>query len=193
MKYNLDFKSYEQLLNCKKQKSSKEYWFDASYSVFINSNIDSKEDLVKIMAFVYSWMPTVPNIKCSESFEKLSENDILSMCNRLKDDKITIDELEKLLLKLIPIVNNSIVGTSKFIHFINQNYPILDSKVLDSWNKHFNEKYKIVSNLNSAKVKNKVLIYLDYYKKMGLWLNECHENDKNITIRDLEKILFEIG
>jgi len=72
--------------------------------------------------FTYGWMPTVFN------FEKdNTKNTVLAILNQAKAGTIpTLQEME--ILK--KYLNNSLVGTSKLLHFINPDkFAIWDSKV----------------------------------------------------------------
>jgi hypothetical protein len=88
---------------------------------FKNINIISKHDLVISSHFVYGWMPTIIELK----FQHME--DVLKFLNKAKNGNIlTIVELE--LLK--SSINNSLVGLSKLLHFINPiDYAIWDSRI----------------------------------------------------------------
>ena len=73
------------------------------------SNI-SKHDLVISSHFVYGWMPTIIELK----FQDMEV--VLNSLNKAKNGAmLTVGELE--LLK--KTINNSLVGLSKLLHFIN--------------------------------------------------------------------------
>lgn len=84
-----------------------------------------KHHLVISSHFVYGWMPTILKLKQKDLEE------VLLILNKAKTDKILIQpELEKLKY----CINNSLVGTSKLLHFINPEiYPIWDSKIFKYW------------------------------------------------------------
>lgn len=81
----------------------------------------TENDFVVGAHMVYGWMPTII------TFNKEKMNDALSAINRAKNGELlTADELEA----IKSCVNNSMVGASKLLHFINpQLYAIWDSKV----------------------------------------------------------------
>ena len=81
----------------------------------------TEHDLVVAANFTYGWMPTILNFK-SEEF-----NSAVSILNEAKGLERISDEKIMTLKKLI---NNSLVGVSKLLHFVNPNvYAIWDSRV----------------------------------------------------------------
>ena len=96
-----------------------------SYSEFINyfKNLDwiEKHNLVIASHFVYGWMPTIIQLDTKNADE------VLSILNGVRNGhSATESELE--IIK--QCVNNSMVGTSKLLHFINPNlYAIWDSRI----------------------------------------------------------------
>jgi len=72
--------------------------------------------------FVYGWMPTIINLDTSEI------DHVLRLLNEVKSGKVlTINELD--IIK--KSINNSMVGASKLLHFINpKEYAIWDSRVV---------------------------------------------------------------
>lgn len=81
----------------------------------------TRHNLIIGINFTYGWMPTIFDFRSGNFDEAL---DIL---NRTKQGRnLTVDEL--ILLK--GLFNNSLVGTSKLLHFINpNNFAIWDSRV----------------------------------------------------------------
>ena len=105
-------------------------WYKLSYCAFLKQPIDSKEDIIRLIAFAYSWMPTIPEIKS----DKVEWPRIIRMLKKLRSgDKC---QLRELMAELTPVINNSIVGTSKVLHFVAPKHvPIIDSNVVRAWNK----------------------------------------------------------
>ncbi len=100
--------------------------YSASYPEFLKYFNDingqlTDHHLVIGSHFVYGWMPTIVKLKISELGE------VLTALNKAKaGGKLKADEL--VLLK--KCINNSIVGASKLLHFINPNiYAIWDSRI----------------------------------------------------------------
>lgn len=106
-------------------KSSDNKTYYISYIEFLRyfENITelTKHDLIIGINFVYGWMPTIFDF-CSNKFDEA-----LIVLNKAKKGNIpTAEELE--ILKRL--LNNSLVGTSKLLHFINPGkFAIWDSKV----------------------------------------------------------------
>lgn len=81
----------------------------------------TEQDLVVGANFTYGWMPTILNFK-SDEFSAA-----VSILNEAKRPERISDESIQTLKKLI---NNSLVGVSKLLHFINPEvYAIWDSRV----------------------------------------------------------------
>ena len=99
--------------------------YNKSYYHFVKYFKDKQQltehDLIIAANFTYGWMPTILEFK-SDEFDLA-----VSIVNKAKQSKRISDE-ELLVLK--KLMNNSIVGVSKILHFINPNvYAIWDSRV----------------------------------------------------------------
>lgn len=82
----------------------------------------TKEDIILGMGLVYSWMPTIPK---NINFEMLDE--VLPILNRAKIGSV-VSKKEYVIFKVL--CNNSLVGTSKLLHFISpESYAIWDRKI----------------------------------------------------------------
>jgi hypothetical protein len=170
-----------------------------SYQAFLNyfKNIAdrkediSKDDLVIGINFTYGWMPTIFSFK-NDYFDFA-----VAILNHVqKGNVIGIKEFNA----LKSLLNNSIVGTSKLLHFINPElYAIWDSRVCryatgrknvfqaqvnstDYFNRYIN-----LSRLLSAEPLFEYEIYQPFCKK----LNEYHQTTYSVTpLRVLELLLF---
>ena len=96
-----------------------------SYNEFINyfDNIDiiEKHNLIIGSHFVYRWMPTIIHLDIKE-IEK-----VVDYLNKAKSGSLLTENQLDIIKKCI---NNSIVGTSKLLHFINPEvYAIWDSRI----------------------------------------------------------------
>ena len=96
-----------------------------SYPEFVDffkkNNTITKHELVIGINFTYGWMPTMFDFRSTE-FDK-----VLSILNDAKAGKIPTEYDLKILKSCF---NNSLVGTSKLLHFINPNeFAIWDSRV----------------------------------------------------------------
>lgn len=99
------------------------YPFIKSY--FQSLNVIAEEDIIRGSHMVYGWMPTILDLYIGD--ENLSLDQLVFICNQAKNGVLlNKSELES----IASVVNNSIVGASKLLHFVNPNvYPIWDSKI----------------------------------------------------------------
>ena len=132
--------TFLQLTNIANNFKSTEENYLLSYPYFLNyfQNLESinLENLVIGISFTYSWMPTILkalNLKNTE--------EVLFILNEVKKGKL-IDEQQLTTLKTT--FNNSLVGTSKLLHFINpKQYAICDSRVFRFLNDVEPHKYRL--------------------------------------------------
>lgn len=116
--------------------------------------------------FVYGWMPTI-----LKSIDLGKITDVVSILQIAKEWKI-ITKSELILLK--EYLNNSIIGVSKLLHFINpETYPIWDSRIARFLGK------KSYGNINN------IDIYIQY-------LNDLHELKESPIISVLRKNIEEV-
>lgn len=100
---------------------------------------------------IYGWMPTILHI----NKHKIDLQDVVIVLQVVKDgrDTPTLSELE--LLK--KFMNNSVVGTSKMLHFVNPTqYPIWDSKICRFTNGEDSSTHRV----------SKLSTYLRYREKL---------------------------
>lgn len=183
----LNEETYNWLNSRTKYNPADDEWFKISYSIFAERQAPKLlREFYELIAFAYSWMPTIPNVKVISPEEWTELKNYISRLDSLKED-----ELSALLEKLIPKINNSIVGTSKVLHFISPNcMPIIDSRVLKAWRKIFehNKELYLANNLLSAKDPSKVIQnYLKYRRHLMEWKARC---SSEIGIRDIESVLY---
>jgi hypothetical protein len=189
--YQLDYEGYKTLHNLSLElKESKNPWFESSYSAFINHSITNIYDIIPLIAFAYSWMPTIPTVK----FELLDNDQyILSELKSLQTG--TGFNLYEIMRKMIPCINNSIVGTSKVLHFIApETIAIIDSRVARAWKKYII--FGSISFPNTFSKKNiEVTIdsYVHYNYLMNMWRDNIKSFEKDIMLRDLEFMLYRLG
>lgn len=113
-----------------------------------------KHDVIVGIHLIYGWMPTICHLK-SEDFAEAA-----TILNKVKkDESLLKEEVDK----LKSVFNNSIVGTSKLLHFISpENYPIWDSNVC---------RYL---NIPAHKANN-IDVYLDYIKACRNIIKKCKD------------------
>ena len=147
------------------------------------SNI-SKHNLVISSHFVYGWMPTIIELKFQDM-----EGGVLKSLNKAKNGAmLTVGELE--LLK--STINNSLVGLSKLLHFINPAYyAICDSRI-----------YRYTTDKKSSYGIGNTQLYLNYLSKLNEIESHVDFNEikKNISAhfdyeisskRVIELLMFE--
>ena len=140
------------------------------------------DNLVIAAHFVYGWMPTIL------TFEFAHIDKVLEALNKVKRGNL-LNSSE--IVEIKACVNNSLVGTSKLLHFIKPDkYAIWDSNIyayLKETKKHYG-----VDNVD---------LYLGYLKKLGEITNEDKFKDfhnainskikYNVTpMRAIEYVMF---
>ena len=128
-------------INWQEVKKQQQSYFSA-YTEFLNYfqklPIIDHHSFIIGSHFVYGWMPTILNIESSHI------DMAIGILNKAKqNEKLNSDELEN----LKRCINNSLVGTSKFLHFMNPKlYSIWDRRVC----RYFinSEPYEKVSSVN---------------------------------------------
>ena len=151
--------TFLQLTNIANNFKSIEENYLLSYPYFLNyfQNLESinLENLVIGISFTYSWMPTILKALNLKNTEK-----VLFILNEVKKGKL-IDEQQLTTLKTT--FNNSLVGTSKLLHFINpKQYAIWDSRVFRFLNNVEPHKYRL----------EKPRAYIEYLKLIEELKNE---------------------
>jgi len=137
------------------------------------------DDFVLAASFAFSWLARIPRLHYSSGVEfpfadaKLCAY-FYNIDNGLFNSALDLEIVNELTVHL----DNSIIAVSKMLHFLTPNYfPIIDSKVINTWNKWFPQ-YKLPKKVN-------VKQYLDYAQNMRDWSVKT-----GVSLRDLEKALF---
>lgn len=159
------------------------YPYFIKYFENINGEIE-KHHLVISSHFVYGWMPKIIRLDLSNIDE------ILKILNLVTYGKL-VNDSELLLLK--SCINNSLVGVSKLLHFINpRKYAIWDSNIFKYLTGEKPHAYKIGDP-------NKFLMYIDdlnhftqtqEFKNIHNTINRNFEYEISI-MRSIELIMFE--
>lgn len=111
---------------------------------FKNKEKITKHDLIIGIHFVYGWMPTIFDFR-SDNFDEA-----IKILNKAKKGTELITQDDLILLK--GLFNNSLVGSTKLLHFINPHkYAIWDSRV-----------YRYLTNNNNYNQIENCNNYLDY-------------------------------
>ena len=183
----LNYKLYQEIKSKGREEISKESWFNVSAKVFQSHGIENEEDLIKLIAFAYSWMPTIPSYHVKE----IDIGFLIANLKKLRKNEEF--DIEQTLRNLIPLTNKSIVGASKVLFFVNnQIIPIIDSRVVACWNKQIADKEKglKIRNIDSKDIDKKIDSYLHYWDSLKIWQKKCAEENRLLSIRDLETALY---
>lgn len=177
-------------------------WFKLSYEAFTSYRLNNETDLIRLIAFAYSWMPTMAKFKSHFG------NNVNSLIDQINSFKAITDvadfenyqsRVEDLLKNLVKIINNSIVGSSKVLHFTNPSiFPIIDSRVVKGWNQLIetaNEQGRsaIISGNLLSNPDKAIPFYIRYTTTLLHWLTEIKRSEPNTKMRDLEVYLYIIG
>ena len=120
---NLNLPNLEKDFRSVKIKPNDSY--QATYPFFVEHfkgiKLLTEQDVVIGIHLVYGWMPTIFDFRSSEL------QSAVKILNRVKSgESVSVEDL----MVLKACFNNSIIGTSKLLHFINPKvYGIWDSKV----------------------------------------------------------------
>lgn len=115
--------------------------------------------------FVYGWMPTILTLK----MENIDQ--ILELLNDAKKGKI-LNQIELATLKTS--INNSMVGLSKLLHFINPlNYAIWDSRI-----------FKYITGQKSQYGIDKAENYLAYINQLSEFSVHCNYDQFHAIVED---------
>jgi hypothetical protein len=166
-------------------------WYELTYDLFKNASLNNINDFWKIVAYTYSWMPTIPEINAHLIKEP---NQLVDKLQKLRNGDDSC--LTALIEQLIPVINNSLVGASKVLHFIAPDIvPIIDRNVLRGWDIFFfklHSEFEVTQlpNYKTALNRNHVQKYLSYRSILTAW---AQNSGGKITLRDLEFAFFELG
>lgn len=141
----------------------KSYPFFVKYFENIQNNTIEIPNLVIGIHFAYGWMPTIFKFKTTDENELANATIIL---NKAKKGESLKNEDYQSLKKLL---NGSLVGTSKLLHFINPNkFAIWDSRV---------HKYLKMNNINSYKFDYNIGNIANYENYLR-YLSDISNSDK---------------
>lgn len=166
--------------------------YEISYPYFVDFFKNKKEiterDLIISANFVYGWMPTI--LKLNKNSKEYSiENLIKDSVKILNKIHYSNKALEKEDIEtLMKLINNSVVGVSKLLHFINpEKYPIFDSKI----SKYLNVKINPKNYIDYVSKCNELITSSNYENIHKRYLEKTRQDKSKITkIRSLENLIF---
>jgi hypothetical protein len=156
------------------------------------------DNVVMAMGIAYSWMPTmldiyIDDVRNKKTIVKAIQG--LGSIKSLSDFEKNKKNIEKWLTELVNVVNHSIVGASKTAHiFFPKNIPIIDSRVLKTWNDLHKSKFKGNKELKlplhiPPKTEAMVNAYMLYWHLLLCWA----ENSNTLDLRMVEEPLYWLG
>lgn len=85
------------------------------------------DDAVVGLHIVYGWMPTIPQLGRIMRWDQQRKSDLTATLTRAVNGNVPTDDE---LTELMAFSNNSMIGASKLLHFLNPSiFPIWDSRV----------------------------------------------------------------
>lgn len=138
-----------------------------------------KDVCIAFAHMVYGWMPTILN-EANDEIGKWADKDWarIKVCLKKVEsgEKLSIGELKN----VMALTNNSIVGTSKLLHFINPDvYPIYDSRVFHAIRKLARDKKK-TEDSNTVNDVNKYFAYVECVHRV---INEDEDGQSLIKMK----------
>lgn len=140
---------------------------------------------------IYGWMPTIPNISITQ--------EAINTLNKAKQEEpLNYSDY----FYLVKSVNNSIVGASKILHFVNpKEYPIFDSRIKsffeknflieDIYKKTYNDKKKEINQYLIYKTLCEEIIEMDPFQKIFNAVSNAYPITAKFTkMRMLENLFF---
>lgn len=171
------------------QRKKKNVWDAyAHFKVFFTKKQSSVDNLILASSVSYSWMPTMLDIHTQKgiiSIKKASK--ALSIIRNINtsSDLNNNRNINSAITQLKEVINNSMVGASKVMHLFHDQAPIIDSRVIKSWNYFFgNRNMKISNNVNG---------YLNYWKMILYWQKIINTENNKATVRDIEVMFFDFA
>ncbi len=170
----------------------REHYYHLTRPLFLKysqsiSKLD-KDDLLTLIALVYSWMPTIPKVSYSQDIDERLNKAVLFL-NKIKIWDIDMEHLEKYsddFSNLKWIINKSDVGMSKVLHFVNPDLFCIYDKRIDENIRKITGVSRKISFLKLCQIfyaiKNQLRINM---KEVDLILWAISDNNINCTRRDI--------
>ena len=190
MKNQFNLETYNKIQSLKSNiLHDTERWYSSSYSEYIRILETNKlefgtpgfydsSDFVLAASFAFSWLARIPRLNHSRYSYPFGDAAIVSYFFEIDRGNFDKDLDYEIVSGISKNLDNSIVAVSKMFHFLSPNYfPIIDSKVIHSWNEWFPE-YKLPKKITVEK-------YLLYAQLMSEW-----SKNTGVSLRELEVSLF---
>ncbi len=173
-------------------------WYSKTERIFKNQNISSEDDFIRLVAFAYSWMPTIPEWRQDLNWDECKK----ALANLKKGRSGALKEILQL---IVPTINNSIVGASKVLHFACPDHaPIIDSNVVNGWRALFfptgvrgksnGDIAALPSDFgaygsDTEKRDKHIDLYIKYSENVAAWSKALTD----VSTRDIETKLYLLG
>ena len=145
-------------------------------SYFQDLDTITSENVVLGSHMVYGWMPTILDLYIGD--QNITLDELVEICNKAKEGSV----LDKRQLEAAAsVINNSLVGASKLLHFVNPNiYPIWDSKIYTFVHQKKPYNYRV----------NDASLYLDYLQLLSDLQGKPKFAEYHVSVN--EKIGYEV-
>ena len=143
---------------------------------FQRLDLVTAESIILGSHIVYGWMPTILDLYFDGANQSLGE--LVDVCEQARVGPVlNIDQLEG----VASVINNSLVGASKLLHFINPSiYPIWDSKIYKFIHENKPHNYRV----------NDAALYIEYMSLLSEI--ERHEEFANFHTSVNTKIGYDV-
>jgi hypothetical protein len=174
-------------------------WYQNSYPAFVaHAPPETLDDLLRIIAFAYSWLATIPEARPNQAHLKAIKKAIEAL-RRLSDGEKHKTERRAARDALITAVQaavgirteDSIVAVSKVLHFWDPGLaPMIDRNVVIGWrtlNAHATAALDIDPSSRKAG-------YLDYWELTDQLIKRSGERPGiRLSYRRIDELLFQLG
>ena len=184
----------------KELKNESKSTYNFSYPYLLNYFDRIKKDstsqwLICGSSMVYSWMPTILNFNFEQGRIDHATNSLKEIKKLVNNKPFDFNRFEPLLNPIVTVINNSIVGVSKFLHFsYPEIFPIWDSRVERAFSGKPNNYHQVKSIKNYIQYSKSIHKVVD--EKKNDWIANELFNDSNNNlspIRKIESMLFLLG
>ncbi|OIQ69646.1 hypothetical protein GALL_487500 [mine drainage metagenome] len=187
----LDETKITKALECARKKGSliEDDYFDAYSALldFFNKlDLQNEQNVIGAAHAVYGWMPTI--LKKETKTKELMEfvGDLRKIEKGCNQKKIALSQLKNQ-IAITKAINGSIVGTSKFLHFV-------EPKVFPIWDSNVARAFDVPTKINDQAT------YLAYCEVIHLYLDKNRDlnwpkalPDGISKIRKIELCLYAYG
>ena len=156
--------------------------YPALISYFSTLQVESWDAAVLGLHIVYGWMPTIPKLGSIMRWDEAKRKDLALMLTRAQSGQ---EPSNKELAILMTFSNNSMIGASKFLHFLKpETFPIWDSRVAKIYLKNSKASGQQVNGIKPWQI---------YKSTLAEWLNDEAVREKCAELRRLACFLDHVS